>query len=120
MISSQKSTVNNTQTTTFQLPSNVNLAIEVTTTGPEELRNNYYKLKCSRIQKQIKELIFINSALQDECTHNKEKLSSSRSERKLLYTKLVAHQKQNQANSKAQQQALSANEKKLSQSNKKT
>jgi hypothetical protein len=81
-------------TATIQVPSNVNVAIEVKTTGPEELRKRRYKSKCEAIQKQIKEVIFINAALQSEAYQCREKVNQLKIERKFLLNKLLEYEKE--------------------------
>lgn len=62
----------------FQFATNVNVAIEVTTMGPQEMRNRKYKLKCTKIQKQLKEMIFLNSALQAELNECRQRVERCR------------------------------------------
>lgn len=73
------------------------------------MKNRRYKLRCSKLQKQIKEMIFLNAALQSEVEDNKKKVSQLQEERKFLLNKLLAFQKEvfSDGGTKILQQALS-------------
>ena len=93
----------------FQFGSNVNVAIEVTTTSPEEIKNRNYKIKCMKIQKQIREIVFINGSLQSELTECYERLDRTIQERRFLLNKVLSFQKDacQDGNNRILHQALS-------------
>ncbi len=70
-----------------------NVAIEVTTTSSEELRNRRYKLRFNRLQKYIKQLVFVNNCLQSELNECLEKVSKASEERRFLLNKILSYQK---------------------------
>lgn len=52
-----------------------------------------YKVKCRSIQAQIKEMVFINSALQGRINEFREKIVTAKNERKFLLNKLLSYEK---------------------------
>jgi hypothetical protein len=65
----------------------------VTTTSTEELRNRRYKLRFNRLQKYIKQLVFVNNCLQSELNQCIEKVSKASDERRFLLNKILSYQK---------------------------
>ncbi|XP_074600164.1 uncharacterized protein LOC141854399 [Brevipalpus obovatus] len=52
-----------------------------------------YKVKCRSVQAQIKEMVFINSALQGRINEFREKIVTAKNERKFLLNKLVSYER---------------------------
>jgi hypothetical protein len=76
----------------------------------EENINDAYKAKCRKIERRMKELVFLNTALDSELIDYKNKIAEASDERKFLLGQLLGHQKEAHgadATSKILQQALS-------------
>ncbi|KAI1287626.1 hypothetical protein HDE_09966 [Halotydeus destructor] len=92
-----------------QLLSNHEGKLDVSPKNPLEMENWLYKTKCSKIEKKIKEMVFVNAALEAEVRNSKNELDESNEERKFLLNRLLSYQKDSQgteATSKILQQAL--------------
>lgn len=95
----------NTSKTTFQVGNSVN--IEVTTSDPNEMKSQYYKQKCAKTEKKLKELVFLNAALEAEVNETHAKVAEVKEERKFLLNRLLSYQKEGSDSSKILQTALS-------------
>lgn len=62
--------------------------------NPEELSNSRYKIKCARLERQIKECVFINAAIDAEVKDCKRRLETEKVKRKVLLKKLLSHQEE--------------------------
>lgn len=52
-----------------------------------------YKDKCKQLERKIKEMIFLNAALEDEVKECKQNVTRSRADRKILLNKLLSFEK---------------------------
>ena len=56
-------------------------------------RGHDYKAKCKQVERKIKEMIFLNAALENELRECKQNVLTSRSDRKILLNKLLSYEK---------------------------
>jgi len=77
---------------------------------PENVRNQLYKVKCVKLEKKLKEVVFLNAALESEVDETRDKLADAREERRFLLNRLLSYQKEAHrpdGNNKILQTALS-------------
>lgn len=93
------------------------LVSEVASSAEKEIENKRYKDKCHRLQKQVRHLIYLNSAIQSELSQCSVKLSEASEDRRFLLNKILRFHKDNShenISSRILQEALSKKTTKLS------
>ena len=68
--------------------------------GLKQLVNERYKQKCETIHNTIKEMVFLNAAIQMESRECKNQLSRMKVERKYLLNKLLEYEKEQKSDNK--------------------